>query len=237
MSMSAIYALIAMRHMGEYGTTSKQLAKISVKNHNNGCLNLRAQYQKKLSIEEVEASQPVVDPLTLLHCCPTGDGAAAAILCSKNIAIKYTSNPITIAASSLTSGTFEDGFRDLTKNDQTIRASKEAYEISGYGPEDLDVVELHDCFTSAELTHYENLGFCKRGEGGRLIDEGVNEIGGKLPVNTSGGLLAKGHPVGATGIAQIAQIVWQLRGDAGKMQVPKTKVGLAHCLGGTMEKT
>lgn len=235
MTMPASFAMVARRHMKEYGTTIDQLAKISVKNHRNGCLNPYAQYHDDLTLEEVKNSRMISDPLTLLQCCPTGDGAAAAVLCSKDIARRSSSRPIRVAASVLTSGTYESGFRDLTENDQTIRASLEAYEISGYGPKDLDVIELHDCFTIAELYHYENLGLCARGEGGRMIDEGETQIGGKIPVNPSGGLLAKGHPLGATGIAQVTELVWQLRGEAGSRQVADPHVALAHCLGGVVD--
>ncbi|MCJ7594877.1 MAG: hypothetical protein MUO52_08925 [Desulfobacterales bacterium] len=143
--------------------------------------------------------------------------------------------PIKIAASVLTSGSYDEGWRDLTTNDQTKRAARKAYEMAGLGPDDLDLVELHDCFTIAELFHYENLGLCPKGEGGRLIDAGETELTGRIPVNPSGGLLAKGHPLGATGVAQIVEIVWQLRGQAGKRQIPEASVGLAHCVGGVVD--
>lgn len=233
--LPSYFAMVARRHMHEYGTTIEQLAKVSIKNHKNGCLNPRSQFQKEVTFEEICNSPIVADPLTVLHCCPTGDGAAAAILCSEKVAKRYSSNPIKIAASVLKSGSYDGGWRDLSTNDQTRRATKEAYEISGIGPEDLDLVELHDCFTIAEIFHYENLGLCKKGEGGHLIDEGKTELTGKIPVNPSGGLLAKGHPLGATGVAQIAEIVWQLRGEAGKRQVPDARVGLAHCVGGVID--
>jgi acetyl-CoA acetyltransferase len=165
-------------------------------------------------------------------CCPTGDGAAAAVLCSMEKARQYTSKPIRVAASVLTSDPWTA--RDLTMpdiNTLTRNASKEAYEKAGIGPEDLDLVELHDCFATAELLHYENLGICGEGEAGRMIDEGQTSIGGKIPVNASGGLLSKGHPLGATGVANIAEVVWHLRGEAGGRQVEDAKVGLAHVIG------
>lgn len=234
-TLPSYFAMVARRHMYEYGTTIEQLAKVSIKNHKNGCLNPYAQFQKEVTIEEISQSPMVADPLTVLHCCPTGDGAAAAIICSENLAKRYSTKPIKIAASILKSGSYDGGWRDLTSNDQTKRAAQEAYETSGIGPEDLDVIELHDCFTIAEIFHYENLGLCKKGDGGRLIDEGKTELSGKIPVNPSGGLLAKGHPLGATGVAQVAEIVWQLRGEAGKRQVSDTKVGLTHCVGGVVD--
>lgn len=235
MTLPSYFAMVARRHMHEYGTTIEQLARVSIKNHKNGSLNPYAQFQEEITFEEICQSPMVADPLTVLHCCPTGDGAAAAIICSENIAKRYSSKPIKIAASVLKSGSFDGGWRDLTINDQTRRASKDAYEMAGIGPEDLDLVELHDCFTIAEVFHYENLGLCGKGEGGRLIDDGETELSGKIPVNPSGGLLAKGHPFGATGVAQIVEIVWQLRGKAGKRQIPDAKVGLTHCVGGVVD--
>jgi benzoylsuccinyl-CoA thiolase BbsB subunit len=235
MILPSYFAMVARRHMHEYGTTIEQMAKVSIKNHKNGCLNPYSQFQKEVTFEEICNSPMVADPFTVLHCCPTGDGAAAAIICSKNVAKRYSSKPIKIVASTLKSGSYDGGWRELTSNDQVKRAAQEAYEMSGIGPEDLDLVELHDCFTMAEIFHYENLGLCKKGEGGRLIDEGKTELTGNIPVNPSGGLLAKGHPLGATGVAQVAEIVWQLRGEAGKRQIPDAKVGLAHCVGGVID--
>lgn len=235
MVLPSYFAMVARRHMYEYGTTIEQLAKVSIKNHKNGCLNPYAQFQKEITFEEISHSPMVADPLTVLHCCPTGDGAAAAIICSKDVVMKYNVKPIRIAASVLKSGSYDGGWRDLTTNDQTIRTAREAYEISGIGPEDLDLIELHDCFSIAEIFHYENLGLCKKGEGGRLMDEGKTELNGKIPVNPSGGLLAKGHPLGATGVAQMVEVVWQLRGEAGKRQIPDARVGLTHCVGGVVD--
>lgn len=228
------FAQIAMRHMYDFGTTPEQLAMVAVKNRKNACYNPRAQYRKKVSIEEVLNAPVIVDPLTLLSCCPTGDGAAAAILTSKEMATKYSSKHITVAASVLRSGEYKQG-REITSLDATIKAAQEAYERAGVGPEDIDVAEVHDCFTPAEILHYEDLGFCSKGEGGSFIAEGHSQIGGKVAVNTSGGLLAKGHPLGATGIAQIAEIVWQLREQAGERQVAGARIGLTHCAGGFQE--
>jgi acetyl-CoA acetyltransferase len=234
-TLPSYFAMVARRHMFEYGTTIRQLAMVSVKNHRNGSLNPYAQFQKEVTFEEISRSPMVADPLTVLHCCPTGDGAACAILASDRIANRQSSSRVRLAASVLKSGTYEGGWRDLTTNEQTRRASGQAYEIAGIGPEDLDLVELHDCFTIAEIFHYENLGLCKRGEGGRYIEEGKSDLSGKVAVNPSGGLLAKGHPLGATGVAQIVEVVWQLRGKAGKRQVENAKVGLTHCLGGVID--
>jgi acetyl-CoA acetyltransferase len=234
-TLPSYFAMVARRHMFEYGTTLEQLALVSIKNHRNGCLNPYAQFQKEVTSQEIATAPMVADPLTVLHCCPTGDGAAAAILASERIAKRLSSSPVRLAASVLKSGTYEGGWRDLTTNDQTRRASQEAYEIAGIGPEDLDLIELHDCFTIAEIFHYENLGLCKRGEGGLFIEEGKPELRGKLPVNPSGGLLAKGHPLGATGVAQIVEVVWHLRGQAGKRQVENARIGLTHCLGGVVD--
>ena len=231
-NMPAHFALSMRRHMERYGTTIEQFAKVSVKNHHNGCLNPHSQYREEFTVEQVLASRMICDPITLLQCCPNSDGAAAAILCAANVAKKFMSNPITVAASVLKMGGFEYRWKDLANSDMTAECAKEAYEIAGCGPKEIDVCELHDAFTYSELSHYEELGFCPYGDGGRFIDEGKSEIGGKTAVNPSGGLLAKGHPISATGIAQIAELTWQLRGEAGKRQQPRAKVGLAHTAGG-----
>ena len=232
LSLPSKYAMIARRHMEEYGTTIEQLAQVSVKNHKNGVLNPYSQHQKEFTLEEVINSRMISDPLTLYQCAPTGDGVAAVVLCAENVASRYTSKPrVKMAGAALSSQVYVPD--DPTSIDAfTVKAAKEAYEMAGCGPEDLDVIELHDCFSIAEVCHYENLGLCAKGEGGRLIDEGTTEISGRIPVNTSGGLLSRGDPTGATGLAQIVEIVWQLRGEAGKRQVPDAKVGLTHNLTG-----
>ena len=232
MVMPALYAMRANRYMHDYGLTREQLAKVSVKNRRNGSLNPDAQMRKEVSVEEVLASRPIADPFTLLQCCPTGDGAAAIVLCSSRVARQYRSNPIHVRASDLTSGKYMPGFRDMTIPEITVRGAKEAYEEASIGPEDVDVAEVHDAFSIAELLYYEAFGFCGRGEAGSFIDRGETEIGGRIAVNPSGGLLAKGHPIGATGAAQIVEIVRQLRSEAGERQVPDAKVGLAHATGG-----
>lgn len=228
------YAMAINRHMYEYATTVEQLAKISVKSHKNAALNPFAQYQNEVTLEEVLNSRMIADPLTLLQCCPTGDGAAALILASNGVSRKYCNKPVKVGASIVTSGEFQGADSDLTGSELTIRAAREAYETFGGGPENIDVCELHDAFTAGELMHYENLGFCKKGEGGLFIERGDAEIGGRIPVNPSGGLLSKGHPLGATGVAQIVEIVWQLRGEAGKRQVKDAKVGLTQTIGGAI---
>jgi benzoylsuccinyl-CoA thiolase BbsB subunit len=234
MVFPAYFAMIMRKYMETFGTTLEQVAKISVKNHHNGCLNPYSQFQKEVTGEEVLSSRMICDPITLLQCCPTSDGAAAAILCSSSLARRYTSHMITIAASVLRTGNFLFTQEDFTFSDLTANVAKKAYEMAHVGPEDIDLCELHDAFAINELLHYEELGFCSRGEGGILIEKGETEIDGKIPVNTSGGLLSKGHPLGATGVAQIAEIVWQLRGKAGKRQVKNPKVGLAHLVGGAV---
>jgi len=228
------FALIAQKHMEQYGTTREQLAKVSVKNHFNGTLNPYAQFQKQFAVEEVLNSPMVADPLTLYSCCPNSDGAAALILCSKKKAQKMNARPVRIAASILTSGTYNNQ-RDITGWEIEKKAAGRAYEMASLGPKDIDLVEVHDAFTISEIIHYEDLGLCAPGEGGRFIDEGATELGGRIPVNPSGGLLAKGHPVGASGVAQVVEIVWQLRGEAGKRQVKNPRVGLAQIMGGYKE--
>jgi acetyl-CoA acetyltransferase len=228
------FALIAQKHMERYGTTCEQLAKVSVKNHFNGALNPYAQFQKQVTLEEVLSSPMVADPLTLFSCCPNSDGAAAVVLCGKKKAHKLKTRAVRIGASVLTSGTY-DNQRDITGWEIEKRAAEKAYEMTSLTPKDLDLVEVHDAFTISEIIHYEDLGLCAPGEGGHLIDEGATELSGRIPVNPSGGLLAKGHPVGASGVAQVVEIVWQLRGEAGKRQVKGARVGLAQIMGGYKE--
>jgi acetyl-CoA acetyltransferase len=228
------FALIAGKHMERYGTTREQLARVSVKNHYNGSLNPYAQFQKLVTVEEVLQSPMVADPLTLYSCCPNSDGAAAVILCSEERAKKAGARSVRIAASVLTTGTYENQ-RDITCWEVEGRAAQTAYQMASLGPEDLNVVEVHDAFTISEIIHYEGLGLCRPGEGGRLLDDGATELTGRVPVNPSGGLLSKGHPVGASGVAQVVEIIWQLRGDAGKRQVKDARVGLAQIMGGNKE--
>jgi len=228
------FALVAQKHMELYGTTRQQIAAVSVKNHFNGTLNPCAQFQKRLSLEDVLNSPMVADPLTLYSCCPNSDGAAAVVLCSGRKARQLSALSVRIAASVLTTGTY-DNQADITAWEVEKLAAAAAYQSAAVGPEDLDVVEVHDAFTICEIIHYEDLGLCAPGDGGRLIDEGITELGGSIPVNPSGGLLSKGHPVGASGVAQVVEILWQLRGVAIKRQVADPRVGLAQIMGGSKE--
>jgi acetyl-CoA acetyltransferase len=226
-----MFAMIAQRHMHEYGTTREQLAKVAVKAHRYGAMNPHAHFQKEISLEDALNSQMIASPLRLLDCCPISDGAAAAILGPTKLAKKLSKNPIQIAASALKTGLYTDD-RPITRFESTVEAAKEVYETAGIGPEDIDFAEVHDCFTIAEIVHVEDLGFCPKGEGGKFIEEGCAEVDGQTPVNISGGLKAKGHPVGATGLGQIAELVLQLRGQAGARQIEGVKTGLSHCMGG-----
>jgi acetyl-CoA C-acetyltransferase len=225
-----VFGMITRRHMHEYGTTMEQLAHVAVKNRKNGTLNPKSQFQGTVSIDEVLNSRMISSPLTLYNCCPVSDGCAVAILTTDQFAKRFCAEPIAVAASVQTSGTYRNDL-DITKFEPTVRAAQQAYEQAGIGPEDVSLAEVHDCFTIAEIMHYEDLGFCKKGDGGPLATSGDTQINGKIPVNPSGGLLSKGHPIGATGVAQIIEIVEQLRGRAGTRQVKNPKVGLAHCLG------
>jgi benzoylsuccinyl-CoA thiolase BbsB subunit len=231
-AMPTKYALIARRYMEDYGLTAPELAQVSVKNHKNGCLNPYSQYQQMMTVEEVLKSRMICEPLTLYQCSPTGDGAAAAVLCTEAVARRFSTGPfVRVAGCAVGSQVFVEGEpNDISEI--TSHTARRAYEMWGSGPEEVDVVELHDCFTIAEISHYEGLGLCRKGEGKRFLISGATEIGGKIPVNPSGGLLSRGHPVGATGLAQIAEITWQLRGQAGEHQVKGAKAGLTHTLGG-----
>lgn len=224
------YAEFARDHMRKYGTTKEHFAKIAAKNHTNGSLNPHAQFQTPRTFEDILASPMIAEPLTRMMCSPIGDGAAAVILTSAAHAKQFTAKPVYVKASVLGSG------KDRKPGDPEVteRIARKAYEMAGLGPHDIHVAEMHDASAPAELIICEELGFCKHGEGGRLIDEGATSLGGRLPVNPSGGLLAKGHPVGATGVAQIAEIFWQLRGEAGKRQVEGAKVGLTENGGGML---
>jgi acetyl-CoA acetyltransferase len=230
--MPAVYAMRARRYMHETGATARHLAMIAVKAHEYGARNPNAQLQNRVTIEEVLGSRMVADPLTLFMCCPTGDGAAAVIVMSEARARKLGARPVRIEASVLQSGQYKTGFRDMASSELTERTSRLAYEAAGIGPQDVDVVEVHDAFASAELMYYEALGLCGKGEGASMIERGATGPGGLVPVNPSGGLACRGHPVGATGVAQIVEAVAQLRGEAGPRQVSGAKVALTHCTGG-----
>ena len=233
-SFPGIFGMIAVDHIHKYGTTEEQLAKVAVKNHEHGALNPKAHFQKRISIDDVLSSRPVAWPLKLYDCCPRSDGASCLILTSPSIAKKFTDTPVNIIGTGQaqdTLGLFERD--DFSSMKVTKLAAEQAYKMAAIEPDDIHVAELHDCFTIAELIAYEDLGFCKPGQGGRLIDEGATYLGGKIPVNTSGGLKAKGHPVGATGTAQAYEMYMQLTNQAGKRQVAGAEIGLTENLGGS----
>ncbi|HNU74424.1 MAG: thiolase family protein [Bacteriovoracaceae bacterium] len=225
------YAMGARWHMKTFGTTQRQLAAICAKNHWHGSMNPKAQYQENMTVEDVLAAKPVTYPLTRPMCAPVGDGAAAAILCSENYLKKLSgARPVRIRASVLGSGTD----RDLDGVDIGERLSKQAYEIAGLGPDGIDLAELHDATAYGELHQYEAMGFCPLGEGGPFAESGATRLGGAIPVNTSGGLECRGHPIGASGLAQIHEVVCQLRGEAGKRQVKGARIGLTENGGGNL---
>jgi len=229
-----LYAMIAQRHMHEYGTTKEQLAQVAVKNHKNGALNPNAQYRREITLEQALKATMVAEPLGLLDCSPVTDGAASIVLCAAEKAKKYTDKPIKIIGSGQGSDTLAlHSRRDICTLDATVHAAKMAYKQAKVTPKDIDFAEVHDCFTIAEICAIEDLGFVKKGEGGKAIENNITTLDGQIPVNTSGGLKAKGHPVGATGVAQIVEIVEQLRGEADKRQVKDARIGLAHNVGGS----
>ncbi len=232
-TMPAVFAEAGMEHSRQYGTTFEQFAKISVKNHHHSTMNPKARYQIETPLDEVMNAEMISYPNTKLMCSVNVDGAAAAVLVSEKKAKELgMGRAVRVKASVLTSDPYQE--RDLVMpdvNSCTRKAAKEAYEMAGLGADDIDLVELHDCFATAEMLHYENLGLCEDGEAGRLIDEGEVELGGRIPVNVSGGLLSKGHPLGATGIANIYEVCTHLRGEAGERQVEGAKIGLTHVIG------
>lgn len=226
------YAMMATAHMHRYGTKREQLSKIAVKNHKNAANNPYAQFQREISLEEAMSARIVAFPLNLFDCCPISDGAAAALLCKPELAREYTDTVVHIIASTQSSDTIAIHNRSSYTSLRAAKtAAKESYKTVQIEPKDVDIAEVHDCFTIAELIAYEDLGFCKPGEGGRLIDEGEVEVGGRIPINTDGGLKAKGHPVGATGVGMVCEVVKQLRGEA--VNQVKAEIGLAHNVGGS----
>ena len=233
-TMPAVFAEAGMEHSRKHGTTFEQFAKVSVKNHHHSTLNPKAMYQIETPLEEVMNAEMISYPNTKLMCSVNVDGSAAAVICSESKAREFglMKRAIKVRASVLTSDPWQE--RDLVMpdvNSCTRKAAKAAYEMAGIGPEDVDLVELHDCFATAEILHYENLGLCGDGEAGKLIDDGDVALGGRIPVNVSGGLLSKGHPLGATGIANIYEVSTHLRGEAGARQVEGAKIGLTHVIG------
>ncbi|MCW4033797.1 MAG: thiolase domain-containing protein [Candidatus Bathyarchaeota archaeon] len=229
-----LYALMATAHMHKYGTTEENLAQVAVKNHHNGTLNPKAHMQKEITLEKALTSKMVASPLKLYDCSLITDGASCLILTAPEIAKQYTDTPVHIIGSGQASDTIGLYEREeLTSLKAAKVAAKQAYKMSGVTPKDVDVAEVHDCFTIAEILAYEDLGFCETGKGGNLIQNGETELGGKIPVNPSGGLKSKGHPVGATGTAQAYEIYLQLTGQADKRQVTGAEIGLSHNVGGS----
>jgi len=232
---TAWYAMELRRYMKKYGWNVVDFAKVVEKNSQNGSLNPYAMHRTPLTVEQVLDSRVVAEPLRLYMCSSMSDGAAAAIICNKGRARKYTGRPlIEISTCVLRSGMFMNP-RDTNRTGITRLAANEAYEQAGLGPESIDVAEVHDAMSPSELYHYEDLGFCAEGEGPSMIEQGRTKLGGDIPVNPSGGLSARGHPIAATGLAQVAEIVWQLRGEAGPRQVSQAQVGLIENSGGIVE--
>jgi acetyl-CoA C-acetyltransferase len=232
LTFPGVFALIARAHMDKYGTTEEQMAHVAVKNHRHGALNPKAQFQKEITLETVLESAYVADPLKLFDCCPFTDGGAAVILAGEDVARGRKRAVWVLGTQAATDTMFMHEKRDLSRVMATERAAQGAYRQAGLGPADVDVVELHDCFTIAEIVATEGLGFFEPGTGGFAAEKGWTSLGGKLPVNPSGGLKAKGHPIGATGAAQIAEIATQLRREAGARQANGASIGLVHTLGG-----
>jgi acetyl-CoA C-acetyltransferase len=229
----SLYALIARRHMYEFGTTEEQMAMVAVKNHENASLNPLAQYPYPVTLDQVMKSAPVAEPLKLLDCSPVTDGAAAVILARDEIARKFSDSPIKILSSTQATDVLAlHDRKSITTLNSTVIAAKKAFKDAKLKPSDIDVCEVHDCFTIAEILAIEDLGFFKKGKGGKATEDGETRRGAKVSVNTSGGLKACGHPVGATGIKQAVEIAWQLRGEASKRQVD-CEYGLTHNVGGS----
>jgi acetyl-CoA C-acetyltransferase len=230
----ALYALIARAHMATYGTTEEEMSWVSVKNHRHGAKNPKAQFPREVTLEQVMASSKVAEPLRLLHCSPVSDGAAAMLLCPLDQASSYTDRPVKILGTGLATASLSLADR---KSPAILDAVKDsavrAYKMAGVGPTDIQVAEVHDCFAIAEICCIEALGLVEQGKGGAAARDGMTALGGKVPVNTSGGLKSKGHPVGATGIAQAIEIVEQLRGESGDRQVKDAEIGLAQNMGGS----
>jgi acetyl-CoA C-acetyltransferase len=230
----ALYAMIARAHMAAYGTTEEDLARVSVKNHRHGALNPKAQFGREVTVEQVMASSIVAEPLRLLHCSPVSDGAAAVIVCPLEDAAKYTDRPVRILASAMATAPMALADRADPADLEAVRlAAERAYAMAEIGPGDVDLAEVHDCFSIAEICCLESLGLVEKGHGGEAARSGMTALGGRIPVNTSGGLKSKGHPVGATGIAQAIEIFEQLRDEGGKRQVENARIGLTQNMGGS----
>ncbi len=233
LTMPVLYAMRAQRYMHEHGLTANELGEVTVKARAHGALNPLAQFQKPVTLDEVNASREVADPYRLLHCCPTGDGAAAVVLASEALMLRYASTkPVQIAASVQHSGVYQPGPQSMVTSHVSSRSAQEIYEKAGLGPDDIDVAELHDSFAVAELMYYEAFQFCPPGEALALLRSGATSLGGQRVVNPSGGLLSRGHPVAASGAAQIVETTRQLQGRSGAHQVEGAKIGLTHVTGG-----
>ena len=233
LTMPAGYAMYARAHMAKYGTTEEHLAKVRVKNSQYGAMNPKANYRKELSLGEILSSEVVTSPLKKFDCCANADGSSCIIVASGDVAKRITDIPIWIIGLGAATDTMTmSGRESLTGLRCAKEAAKQAYEMAGIGPGDINVAEVHDCFTISEILAYEDLGFAKPGEGGRLIEEKQTYVDGRIPVNVDGGLLSKGHPIGATGGSQVRTIVRQLRGQAEEAQVKGAEIGLVHNIGG-----
>jgi acetyl-CoA C-acetyltransferase/acetyl-CoA acyltransferase len=232
LTFPGVFALIARAHMARHGTTEEQMAHVAVKNHRHGVHNPKAQFRKEITVEQVLESAYVADPLKLYDCCPFTDGGAAVVLASEEVARSRRRTVWVLGTAAASDCMLMQDKKDLARVPATERAAAAAYRQAGLGPQDVNVVELHDCFTIAEIVATEGLGLFEPGTGGLAAEKGWTSLGGRVPVNTSGGLKAKGHPIGATGAAQVCEIVTQLRGEAGSRQVDGARVGLTHTLGG-----
>jgi acetyl-CoA C-acetyltransferase len=232
------YAMFAARHMHEFGTTRAQMAQVAVKNHHYGAMNPHALFQKEITLEKALAAEPVATPFGVMDCCANADGAACLILAEESRARELSSRVVWLDGLGCATASMSVLRRgDLVGLPSAQEAARQAYRMAGVGPRDVKVAEVHDCFTIAEIMAYEDLGFCAKGKGGRFIEEKRSYIGGEVAVNVDGGLKAKGHPIGATGVSMACEIVTQLRGEAGKRQVGGADVGLTHNVGGIGQYT
>ena len=235
MTFPAYYAMHATQHMHRFGTTERQLAAVAVKSHKYGAMNSYAHFQKAITIDDALTSRVVAWPLKLYDCCPVSDGAAAVILAPEDLARSLTDSPVWIESIGISSDTANMSKRaDYVGLRATVTAAQQAYKMANITPNQLDIADVHDCFTIAEILAYEDLGFCEKGKGGKLIEDGQTELGGEIPVNIDGGLKAKGHPLGATGVSMMVELTRQLRRQADNRQAPvKNGLALAHNVGGT----
>lgn len=233
MVMPAVYAMRAQRYITETDCTVDDLTEVAVKNHNNGYRNPRAYWSKEVTKDDVDNARMVTDPFTLLHCCPNVDGSAAVLIGGREFLAGSPHPPVKVLASTVQSGRFKNGFRDMTQSELSVRTVAAAYEQAGITAAQVGMAEVHDAFSIAELMYYEALGIAPRGDGANLLRDGATRIDGDIPVNPSGGLLARGHPVGATGVAQIVETTYQLQRRAGEVQITRdADIGVNHCTGG-----